>query len=140
MAKNTGKPSERAFEARLSSAGKAAYFYRIKDAAAIKGLTGKIGNVDATPSDYIVVIDGLTEFAEVKSTLDPERFSFSLLGKGQNSHAQRILTAGGGYRIYIHALVSGQWYRIPRLAIDSYQKFGRASLRWDEMNFYRWDV
>ena len=138
MPTNTGKSSEKEFEARLSSLGKRAYFYRVKDAAAIRGLTGKIGHADATPADYIVVVDGDTHFAEVKSTINETSFPFSMLKKGQNSHGMRILAARGKYNVYIHHLPTEKWFRVPLSVINAVRDIGKASLKWNDLERYRW--
>lgn len=139
MTKNTGKPTEALFEASLDALGKAAYYYRIKDAAAIRGMTGQIGRgVDATPSDYICVVKGKTFFGEVKSTQHPTLFEFKLLKKGQNSHATRILAAGGGYLVVIHRLLTGDWYVVSKDALVRHETMtGRKSMSWDEMESCR---
>ncbi len=121
MAKNTGKPTERLFEASIDALGKRGYYYRIKDAAAIRGLTGKTGMADATPSDYICVVKGKMFFGEVKSTQHERLFEFSLLKKGQNSHGLRIIAAGGQYLVIVHRILTDEWYIIPRSVIKDHE-------------------
>ncbi len=137
--KNTGKPSEKIFEQRLALLGKRAYFYRIKDAATIKGLTGKVGNVGASPSDYFIVLDGKTSFAEVKSTQEKTSFPFSLLKKGQVAHGIQINNAGGNYYVYIHNLNSDKWYRVPFGLIEASRNLGKSSLTWESLQTYVWN-
>lgn len=138
--KNTGKPTEKLFEDSITALGKDGYFYRIKDAAAIRGLTGSIGRaVDATPSDYVVCMLGETFFCEVKSTQHETLFEFSLLKKGQNAHSSRIIAAKGGYRVVIHRLSTDQWYIIPMSVILHHTVITqRKSFTWEELESYRW--
>lgn len=137
--KNTGKPTEALFEASITALGKRGYWYRIKDAAAIKGLTGSVGvGVDATPSDYICAVWGLTFFAEVKSTQHETLFEFGLLKTGQNAHGRRIIAAGGDYLIFVHRLTTGDWYKIPMWVVHDYEAgAGRRSITWNEMEKYK---
>jgi penicillin-binding protein-related factor A (putative recombinase) len=140
MAKNTGKPSEASFESKLDALGKRAYYYRIKDAAAIRAITGVIGYADETPSDYIIVINGTVEFAEVKSTVDPVRFTMSQMTKGQNAHGVRILAAGGGYNVYIHRLATDQWYCVALSVMQMFKAQGYSSLKWEDLEAFRWEI
>ena len=137
--KNTGKPTEARFEASITALGKAGYFYRIKDAAAIRGLTGRVGaGVDATPSDYICAVKGSTFFCEVKSTQHPSLFEFKLLKKGQNAHGARIVAAGGGYLVLVHRLETDDWYLLAMSRIREHQNTtGRKSLSWEEMRCFQ---
>lgn len=139
MKKNTGKPTEALFESSILALGKQGYFYRIKDAAAIKGLTGSVGaGIDATPSDYICAVLGKTFFAEVKSTQHETLFEFKLLKKGQNAHGARIVAAGGGYLVFVHRMLTDDWYVIPMSAIRAHEAtMNRKSMAWTEMGAFR---
>lgn len=137
--KNTGKPTEAMFEASIGALGKDGYFYRIKDAAAIRGLTGRVGQgVDATPSDYICAVKGSTFFCEVKSTQQPANFEFKLLAKGQNAHGKRILAAGGVYLVMIHRMTTDDWYLVPKGHLVAHEdKTGRKSIPWDDLEIFK---
>ncbi len=137
--KNTGKPTEKAFEAAVLALGKGGYFYRIKDAAAIHGLTGKVGHVDETPSDYIVTAAGVTFYAELKSTQHETSFPFSLLKRGQTAHSTRILAAGGEYWVFVQRLPSEEWFRIPMRLIQQVRAAGKSSIPWKDLEPYRWN-
>ncbi|GJE78124.1 Holliday junction resolvase RecU [Methylorubrum suomiense] len=135
--RNTGKPTEALFEASITALGKDGYFYRIKDAAAIKGLTGRVGHVDATPSDYICAVLGKMFFAEVKSTQHETLFEFKLLKVGQNAHGARITAAGGQYLVFVHRLATGDWYILPMNVIRDYEtNNSRKSMAWTEMEWF----
>lgn len=136
MKKNTGKPSERIFEAVWTALGKRAFFYRIADAAEIQGRTGLMGTVRPTPSDYIVTFDGTTSYSEVKSTSNPTSFPFSLLKKGQNAAAKQVLSAGGEYYVYAHSLILNQWFKIPYELIE---KSTKSSIKWTDLEEYKWN-
>ena len=113
MAKNTGKPSEQAFDDYWKTQGKSAWVFRFADSSSLTGLNGKKTQALAQPSDRPLIWNGNTEFAEVKSTQDATAFRFSLLRIKQSAYATMILAAGGSYNVYIHAMLSGRWYKIP---------------------------
>jgi Recombination protein U. len=140
MAKNTGKPSENAFEAALNKLGKRAYYCRLVDAAEIFGRVGKTGNVRPQPSDYIITVDGVTSYAEVKSTTDETAFRFSLLRTKQTAAARQILSAGGEYNVFVHHLPTDRWYRIPYSVIATVQQTGKASIKWHDLQDFQWEI
>ena len=136
MAKNTGKTSESIWELAWTRKGKRAYFYRIPDAAEHFGRNkGKILNVRPTPSDYILTCDGDTCYCEVKSTQNPTSFPFSLLKKGQTAAAAQVLSAGGGYFVFVHNLLTDTWYCIPYQVIQDAKK---SSMPWKELEQFTW--
>ena len=139
MAKNTGKPSEKIFESSLDRLGKRAVYFRLVDASEIKGRTGVISSsVRSQPSDYIVVVDGKTSFAEVKSTQNPTSFPFSLLKRTQSAAAEMITAAGGDYHIYVHNLNSNRWYRFPYSVIEATRAAGKQSIPWSNLETHVW--
>ncbi len=140
MAKNTGKPSEQAFEAALNRLGKRAYYCRLVDAAEIYGRVGKTGNVRPQPSDYIITVDGLTSYAEVKSTNDETAFRFSLLRTKQTAAARQILSAGGEYNVFVHHIPTDRWYRIPYTTINMVKEAGKASINWHDLQDFQWTI
>lgn len=134
MAKNTGKPSEELFEDHFKHMGKRAYCHRFVDAAEVRGRTGKLGFARPAPSDFLIVCDGETFFAEVKSTQEKTSFSFSLLRRTQSAMATMAIGAGGTYWIYLHDLTRDQWYRIPYSFIESWKiATGRSSVPWNNL-------
>jgi len=135
MARNTGKSSEDDFEALLKLEGKRAYFHRFIDASDVRGLTGKVGDVPAQPSDYIIVLDGVTSFAEVKSTGDTTAFRFTLLRSTQSAAALQIENAGGGYLIFVQALAlpGKPWFIIPYRNIRAAKDSGKSSIKWSDL-------
>ena len=135
--KNTGKPSEDKFERHIASFGKKAFLHRFVDAAEIRGRTGKIGQARTAPSDYMLVLDGETSFAEVKSTVHSTSFQFSLLRTTQSADATRILAAGGTYKVFIHAIEPDLWFCVPYGVLKGHPK---RSMTWDELSPWRYDI
>lgn len=140
MTRNTGKSSEQIFEETLGRLGKRCYYYRIVDAAEVRGRTGKIGFTRPAPSDYIVTLDGFTFYAEVKSTQDQSAFRFSLLRTKQSAAARQILAAGGSYFVMIHRLTTGTWYRVSYDLIDQVKAEGKASIPWANLEAFAWNI
>ena len=140
MAKNHGKETERDFETILLRQGKAAYFHRLVDAAYIYGLVGEASDAPPQPSDYVAVIKGRTQFAEVKSTENKTSFPFSLLRIKQSSAATQILAAGGDYLIYIKALSlpNQPWFAVDYRTVRVLKDLGQASIKWGDLP--RWEI
>lgn len=138
MAKNTGKPSEEHFEAVWGALGKRAYLHRFVDAAEIVGRTGKIGFSRKAPADYLLVHNGQTEFAEVKSTQNATSFPFSLLQVGQTAAAAMAIAAGGSYFVYAHRLSTDEWFRFPYALVVQTKALGKASIPWNALKEHAW--
>ena len=113
---------------------------RLVDAAEVRGRTGKIGFVRAMPSDYVIVVNGITEFAEVKSTQDPTAFRFSLLKTSQGAAAPQVLAAGGNYNVYVHRLVDDTWFKVPFSLIQKTKNDGKQSIKWEDLKDYEWNL
>jgi penicillin-binding protein-related factor A (putative recombinase) len=140
MGKNAGKDVEDDFEDILTTFGKRAYYHRLMDASDVRGLTGKAGHVGAQPSDYILVFDGKTSFAEVKSTENPISFPFSLLRKTQSAAAVQIEGAGGDYTVFVKSKTRDRWFCFPYKLVRATRDAGRSSLKWTELGGYQWLV
>lgn len=140
MAKNTGKPSETVWKDAHTRLGKRAFFHRFVDASEIVGKTGKVAiSASSQPSDYLLVLDGLTSFCEVKSTQNTTSFPFSILRKNQSADAKMILAAGGSYWIYAHALELNRWFRFPYSLVDQVKAAGKSSIPWVDLNPFEWN-
>lgn len=112
--KNTGKPSQQQFEDLLHAKyGKLVFIHRITDAAEVRGMNNnKFARVKKQPSDYLLTINGEMQYAEVKST-HGTRISRSCLESGQYAACKQQLAAKGRYDVFVHALRTGRWYRLP---------------------------
>ncbi|MES0134538.1 Holliday junction resolvase RecU [Mesorhizobium sp. M0016] len=138
--KNTGKASEQTFEEIHDTLGKRAYYCRLVDAAEVRGRTGRMGHVRPQPSDYILVVDGKTSFAEVKSTQEKTSFPFGLLRTKQSAAAKMILAAGGSYFVYLHDLTRNIWYRVPYDLIQIVKDHGKSSIPWADLKEFKWNL
>ena len=140
MAKNTGKPSEQKWEDHFTGLGKVAYFYRVVDAAEVRGRTGKIGFIRPAPSDYVLVHSGRMSFAEVKSTQAKTSFPFSVLRTTQSAVATMVIAAGGTYDVFIHNINDDCWYRVPYQLIQSVKDSGRSSIPWEQLQDFKYGI
>lgn len=141
MTKNTGKPSEKAFEAAYKKLGKMAYVHRFVDASEIKGKTGVVAvSASAQPSDYMLVEDGKTSFAEVKSTVNETSFPFSLLKKNQNAAALMIMAAGGEYLVFVHAVALDRWFKFNYQLVLDTKATDKASIKWTDLLPHEWNL
>lgn len=133
--KNTGQPSEKIFDAEWKKVGKTAYVFTFTDAAKATGLNGRKTMISAQPSDRLLTHNGVTSYAEIKSTIDPDNFRFSLLRTTQSAAAAFVVAAGGLYEVFIHSLAHDRWYRVPYAVIKAaHQKH----LKWQDLKEYEW--
>lgn len=136
--KNDGKDAEAAFEAYWR--GKGAIVDRFFDAAALRGLNGGKAVKDfPKPADYILTTShGDISYAEVKSTVDPVRFSFGCLQKGQSSMALRqAMTVEGRYIFYIFSYHFGRWFLMSCKDYKAARDAGRSSMKFEELTPWR---
>lgn len=137
--KNTGKGAEQIFDDSWARLGKQAFVFKFSDTAELRGLNkGKSLIARAQPSDRLLVYKGETYFAEIKSTIDPDRFKFSLLRSSQGFAAAAALAAGGAYYVFIHNMDQDRWYRLPYEAIQQAKARKAGSLTWAELEPYAW--
>jgi len=138
MSKNTGTPSERIFVATLEKYWrKKVFIFRLADAAAAFGRTGRLGLKDKQPSDYIITENGEMYYAEMKSSTDKSRFALKNISSGQIGAAKRQIAAGGKYYFYLHQLSDDRWFKVPaQVLLDT----NKSSIRWDELGSYAWEL
>lgn len=114
---NTGKSSEEIFLKCMEDLG--IFVYRFQDLYDAKKL-GKVAN--RKPSDFLITSNGVTAFAEVKST-NKNSFSFSNIQPEQWRTAILQTRNGGQYIFYLHFLTVDRWFKVPaRTIIDSDKK------------------
>lgn len=136
--KNTGKQSEQLFDDHFKRLGKRAFVHKFIDAAMLYGMNSKrIVNLPPAPSDRLVTCDGLTFYAEVKSTVDPNSFRFKLLRKVQSGIGTMVLRAGGEYFVFIHAIALGKWFRVPYAMIEQWEE-NTSSTPWSSLSNFEW--
>ena len=138
MVKNTGKPSEDIFDDAWKFLGKKAYVFKFTDTAEARGMNRSRVMIKAQPSDRMLTYQGINLYAEIKSTIDPDTFSFGLLRKTQSAYAAGVLTAGGPYDIFLHALNSNTWFRIPYRVVKDARDAGRGSMKFTELKDFTW--
>jgi penicillin-binding protein-related factor A (putative recombinase) len=131
------KAAEKEFESAFDRKGKGAFVHRLTDTAAAKATGGKRAFVGKQPSDYIVVDNGNTYFAEVKSSQDEVSFPHSNIQAYQMASARRTVKAGGTYVFFIKNLRTGHWYCVPAEVIIGSEK---KSTRWADIEIYRWNL
>ncbi len=139
MGKNLGGATQVDFENRLKRLGKAAYLYKLVDAAEIRGRTGIAGRARAQPSDYLLTYKGRTAYAEVKGCENTTSFPLSYLRDVQSSAARQIIAAGGEYLVFIKRLPDRGWYCVPyqtliHLAADN------KSVKWETLAPHIWNL
>lgn len=116
------------------------WVYKFEDAAALYGKNKGVVANDPKPSDRIVVTQGFTFFAEVKSTEHKDRFQFSLIRKGQKAAARMALKHGGAYFFYVKRLSDAQWFAVPGKVVIGLLLNGIMSIRFAELEQYKTSI
>lgn len=132
--KNTGKDSEDIFEEALNkNYGKNAFLHRLTDTAeASRG--GKIKvKIRETPSDFILTLDGIMLYLEVKSSSNKTSFPFANFTTGQIRAMRRQAAAGGTYAVYIHNKLTDGWFSISGREVINLLDQGVKSIKWTEL-------
>ena len=119
--------------------GKNQWCYAFEDTRAAQGAAGKKVRVftKARPSDYLVVDNGLTFFAEVKSSHDAVSFNLNNVEVAQWTAAIRSVAAGGLYFFFVRSIHLGQWFKVPA-AVFVVQRKTKKSIKWTELQPYIW--
>lgn len=141
---NNGKLIEKQFEKTLEAHYKKRLFLeRFKDTADAtakangrsKGGRKRLVIVDAQPSDYMMTLNGVTAYVEVKDCNNKTSFPFSNITTSQMIAAKRQVAAKGLYFFAIHHKT--QWYCVPAEVILNTTT--RKSLPWKDLTPYELD-
>lgn len=135
--KNSGKSSEKTFEASFGAMGKRAFLHRVEDASDLHGRNKKLVLTTKKPSDYVVTENGEMYYAEVKSSESKTSFPFSAISTNQWASARRQVAAGGKFFFFVHNVITNQWFKLPATHLLSITD--RKSVRWDTLNQFLWE-
>lgn len=91
------------------------------------------------PSDYLVTANGLTFFAEVKSTENEVSFNLNNVEMSQWQAAIRSAAAGGLYFFFLRCEATGRWYQVPAAVLIEQRKI-KKSIKWTELETYFWKL
>lgn len=121
-----GKTAERLAKAQLLRLSKlsAIHHYRFPDA--------RSGSMVAAPSDYLLLVEGLSIFLEVKETESKTRLPFQNFGKDQVARMRRFELAGAHPLVIIYHSSLKAW-RSPEFEIFTTRDEGTGS--WDLSSF-----
>lgn len=131
--KNKGKQYEKDFCQELEDHYKKRIFIqRNKDTGDASGRAGKLVIVAAQPSDFIVTLQGITAYVEVKDCNNKTSFPFSNIRESQWVASKQQVAAKGLYFFVVHH--QGTWYCIPaKVILDTTT---RKSLPWKDIKEY----
>ncbi|MDR3436473.1 Holliday junction resolvase RecU [Telmatospirillum sp.] len=140
MARNTGKPSERAFEDYWDSLGKKAFLRRWVDLAHVRGMNPELHGIKfpAQPADYVLTHAGATSYCEVKSCSNKTSFPFSQFEDEQWKAMKQVTASGGSYVIFIHNVNTDSWYQVYAQVILNFDAMNKHSMSWHELERFTW--
>jgi penicillin-binding protein-related factor A (putative recombinase) len=111
------------------------FVWRNRDKKDLMGLNkGRKVGTFPLPADYTVGSKGTLFFAEVKSTGDPKRFSYSQIEQGQRSAANISASIGTPYFFFIHSLKLGKWFVLTAQQFADDTKAGKKSRTFEELD------
>lgn len=120
--------------------GKHNWCYAFEDSREAMGL-GKSRRIftKGRPSDYLVTANGLTFFAEVKSSQDKVSFNLNNVEESQWKAAIQSVAAGGLYFFFVRCEMNGKWFQVPA-AVFVEQRKTKKSIKWDDLQQYYWKM
>lgn len=131
--KNDGKDAEEAFVKHWTKVG---HVQRLRDKKDLMGLNKGARLADfKKPSDFLVSsrVEPL-HYAEVKSTVDGKRFSFSKIQDGQSSAALQEAKRGAkAYQFYIFSYALGQWFIMSCTEYAAAVDAGQRSIKFEDL-------
>jgi len=141
---NKGKEVETLFQTTLETAFKKAVFIeRFTDTADATAKANGRGRrtgrkktvviVEAQPADFMVTLNGVTAYTEVKDCNNKTSFPFGNITTSQMNAAKRQVAAKGLYFFVIHH--QGQWHCVPAKVI--LETTTRKSLPWKDLQPYQ---
>lgn len=134
--KNDGKEAEAGFLAIMARNG--AVVERFWDQADLRGRNGgRAVGAYAQPADLLVTLNGVLEYAEVKSTIKGKSFAFGGIQPGQSSAALRQAAVGGPYNFYLYSYELSQWFIMPCKQYAEIIASGRRSVKFEELKTWK---
>lgn len=141
MTKLVWKDAEEDFADYFVQFGKLATVYKFQDTREAMGTTGsRRVFTQSRPSDFLITHDGLTYFAEVKSSSHATSFPFSGIRPDQWKYAILTTAAKGFYFFYIRSEYLGQWFKIPASFLISLRKQDFKSIKWTDLQPYFFEM
>jgi hypothetical protein len=134
MPSNDGKGAESAFFNHWQAVG---HIQRLRDKRDLMGINGGQRIADfAKPSDFLVSGFGVPlHYAEVKSTMNDRRFSFTDIRPAQSSAALREAAQGAqAYIFYIFSYPLGSWFLMPCVQYASAIAASQKSILFKDLN------
>lgn len=92
----------------------------------------KVGTF-ANPADFLVGEPERCFWAEVKSTMDKDRFSYSQIEPGQRSAATISASIGSPYWFFIYSFALDRWFQLSAAEFQADIKAGKKSRRFEEL-------
>lgn len=137
MANPTWVGAEDEFESWFTS--KTQFVYAFEDAREVMGARqSRKVFTKGQPADYLVIDNGLTYFAEVKSSQHETSFSLSGIQKSQWNAAARTVAALGIYYFFIRKEPEGVWFKVPASFFLDIQSKGVKSVKWEFFEAFRY--
>lgn len=116
---------------------KSAFVYQFEDAREAMGVRqSRKVFTKGQPSDYLVIDNGVTFFAEVKSSSESVSFALASIRKSQWSCAIQVVSAKGLYFFFIRKEPDRIWYKIPAAFFVDIQNAGVKSVKWKDIECF----
>jgi hypothetical protein len=132
--KNDGTEAQDLFLARMSAKPQT-FVWRNRDKKDLMGINrGRKVAAFPLPSDFTVACQGVLFYAEVKSTIDPTRFSYGQIEPGQRQAATISAACGSPYWFFIYSLHLKRWFQLSGAQFAADVKAGIKSRKFEELD------
>ena len=134
MSRNDGKLTERLFDGRFvaeSAIDKNLVYYRFIDSSAARNM------IQAQPADRLLIYKGQPILAEIKSSVDPDRFPLKNISKKQIGYGRRWVLAGAKSMFIIHRIQTNEFYFVPLTEVLKKFESKHKSWKWSELDYFK---
>lgn len=138
-----GRQAQDDFEKALKLQGKGVWWYRIPDTTDIRRKAGvkSFASLPRGPADFIVCDYLGIHLAEVKGTVNQEKFSLENIEALQQGACSRIFNlCGESYFFYLRSFYTNRWFKItPGFVLNAFEKNQKA-IYFKDLERFTWKI
>ena len=111
-----------------------AFVHRLPDPSDLAMIAGQRAKLPAQPADFVVCLEGVMSYAEVKSSANKTLFPMAGIRESQRGAAKQTVAQDCVYDFYIYSAYNNLWYAVPAQFVLDLIKAGSKSIPWKDLD------